>query len=384
MGGQAFVNVPSDTPIRVPRMSQDVYHKIAETTTSKLEMLFTRVTIPREAPGKLDYGDVDFLVQGIRSPDNPDIWSKVEAQLGAAIHVSNGSSHSFGIPHPDISDAYVQVDVELAPGNDTSDGAELFEWTRWMKGDSDLTQIIGICHRSIGLTCNDRGLHVRVEEIEPYNKKKALIFLTRDPDRAMQFFGFDTSKYWEGFRDEVDLFEWVSKGRFFSWKLFEDRIVKSNDRSRFNKRPMYRRFVDEYMPANPEAGKDESWSRKEVLDRALDVFDKHEQYQTMMAEHNAKEAEEALWMQIRRLLPETNSSTIVLKGLKRWVDFADGRPYITAQPLESTPMWTTVTPPKSTVDVLNWVAKNWMTVKMLEKQRAKSAKEAAKSNAGLS
>jgi hypothetical protein len=381
MGGQAFVDVKSDTPILVPRMSPELYQKIAKDVQIKLEHLFNRVTVPRDAPGKKDYGDIDFLVDEIRDVQIPHIWSAVGKQLGAEHRVSRGGSHSFGIPHPDIPGAYVQVDVEISPGSGNPDSAAFFEWTRFMKGDSDLLQIIGVCHRPLGLTCNDQGLHVRVKEIEPCNKKKSLLFLTRDPDKAMEFYGFDAAKYWAGFRDEEDLFDWVSKGRFFARRIFDSRVEKSNDRSRQSKRAMYRRFVEEYMPAHSEVGQDKDWTRKGVLDEALDMFGKHEQYQAMLAEHNTKEEEEALWGRIRELLPvEGNSLGEALKGLKRWVDFAQGRPYVTAQPVEHSPVWTVIVPPESIAEVLDWVKHNWQEVKALEKNRAKGAKETAKSN----
>jgi hypothetical protein len=56
-------------------------------------------------------------------------------------------------------------------------------------------------------------LHVRIAEIEPYNKKKALLFLTRDPDKMIKFYGMDVAKYWDGFTDEKDLFDWATSGR---------------------------------------------------------------------------------------------------------------------------------------------------------------------------
>jgi len=198
MGGLAFKNIKSATPIDVPRLPTELYRQIAAEVQTKFETLFLHVTIPRGAPGKLDHGDVDFLVEGIRpSPSNgsQDVWSSIQALVGAHLHVPNGRSHSFGIKHPHLQDSYVQIDVEISPGNGTPDGAELFEWTKFMKGDSDLMQIIGITHRSLGLTCNDRGLHVRVSEIEPYNRQKSMLFLTRSPDEV----GFSTELCSKGF-----------------------------------------------------------------------------------------------------------------------------------------------------------------------------------------
>lgn len=170
MGGLAFANVATANgkPPHVPRMPPELYKTVSAECQTKLEKLFDHVVIPREAPAKADYGDIDFLVQGIQPHTlRSDIWKAIENKFGATLHVSRGDSHSYAIPHPELPDAYVQVDVELSPGDGTPEGPDLFEWTRFMKGDSDLLQVIGVSHRPLGLTCNDRGLHVRVEEIEP-------------------------------------------------------------------------------------------------------------------------------------------------------------------------------------------------------------------------
>jgi hypothetical protein len=170
MGGKTF------SDIQVPRMLPALYRRLSAEYQTKLETLFYRVTIPRDAPAKADFGDIDYLVEGAKfcASANDDICVQVKDLLGAHQSHRNGGSHSFAVPHPEVSEAFVQVDVELCPGNDTADGVELFKWTKFLKGDSDLLQILGILHRSLGFTCNDQGLHIRVQEIEPYNKKKAL------------------------------------------------------------------------------------------------------------------------------------------------------------------------------------------------------------------
>ena len=170
MGGLAFANITTEdrTPPQIPRMSKELYQKVSAECQSKLEKLFQRVVIPREAPAKADYGDIDFLVEGIRPPTpRMDIWDIIKKTLNAPFHVARGESHSYAVLHSETPRTYIQVDVELSPGDNTLSGPELFQWTRFMKGDSDLLQVIGVSHRPLGLTCNDRGLHVRVEEIEP-------------------------------------------------------------------------------------------------------------------------------------------------------------------------------------------------------------------------
>ena len=328
MGGQAFDKPKEGEPKDFPRMPPELYHRVASHIKRLLELHFARVAIPREAPEKADHGDIDFLVAEERPQDlvrNMKVWDRVKAEIGAVLHKRNGSTHNFAIDHPDTFNALIQIDVELSPGHDTPEEGELFEWTNFMKSDSDLLQIIGICHRPLGLTCNDRGLHLRVEQVEPYNKKKSLIFLTRDPNTAMRFYGFNTETYWAGFRTEEELFNWVTQGRFFSREVFDRRVEKANDRARQAKRPMYRRFVEEYMPAYPEIGS-KSYTRSEVLEAALETFGKREEYNDMLSKHYIREADVQLWKEIRGLVPlEGQSLGTALKGLKRWVNFEKGK-----------------------------------------------------------
>ncbi|KAH6882335.1 hypothetical protein BKA58DRAFT_373167 [Alternaria rosae] len=383
MGGLAFANVPTDSgrPIKVPRLPPALYKTLSAQYQGLLETLFVRVVVPRDAPAKKDHGDIDFLVEGIRPPNTKEgIWAAIQKTIEADIHLPRGGSSSYAVRHPEIPDAHVQVDVELSVGDETPESAELFEWTRFMKGDSDLVQIIGVSHRPLGLTCNDQGLHVRVEEIEPYNKKKALLFLTRDPSLAIAFYGMDVAKYWSGFEDEDDLFDWASSGRLFSHKIFEGRVEKHNDRARQAKRPMYQRFVEEYMPAHPDRGDANTWTKEQVLQQALAVFKRQDEYDTMMKDHNLKTAEEELWKEIKVTVPiQSNSLAVVLKGLRRWVVFQDNEPRISSEPNLGEPLiWSKFVSADNKDAVLKWVKNNWEQVKSLEKARANAAKGAAK------
>lgn len=382
MGGLAFADVSTESghPILVPRLSSELYKKLCVQYQHILETIFERVVIPRDAPAKVDYGDIDYLVDGLRpSHAVSDIWEVIRENLKADALILRGGSASFAVPHPETTGAHVQVDVELSVGHGTPQSAELFEWTCFMKGDSDLMQILGISHRPLGLVCNDQGLHARVPEIEPYNKKKALLFLTRDPEQAMSFYGLDAAKHRAGFTNEEDLFDWASGGRFFSQETFESRTEKHNDRARQMKRPMYRRFVEEYMPSHPDKGTCKVWTRQEVLCEVIDVFEKQADYDIMMEEHRLKTAEEELWKEIKAAVPvQSNSLALILKGLRRWVAFEDGRPLITSEPNLGEPLvWSKSVSADTKDAVLAWVHDNWQRVKALEKARASASKVAA-------
>ncbi|KAH6639072.1 hypothetical protein C7974DRAFT_306127 [Boeremia exigua] len=365
MGGKVFEHLS----LPVPRMPPELYQRVIAECQPKLEALFERVVIPRDAPSKSDHGDIDFLVGGILvKPRGEDLWKLVEGFLAADHREARGQSQSYALSHPDIPGAYVQVDIELAPGDGTLGAADLFEWTKFMKGDADLLQIIGIAHRPLGLVCNDRGLHVRLEQIEPYDKQKALLFLTRDPDEAMRFYGLDTDQYAQGFASEMELFDWVASGRFFSPAVFEQRVEKSADKSRQLKRPMYRHFVETYMPTQPTAPR--NWTREEVLRDAIAYFDTAPEYAHKLAAHRAGEAESQLWDEVKALLPANDKALkSAVRALRRWVVFTERRPAIDRCPVQHTEYlrWSDYVGEANKEEVFAWVVLNWREVKSRDK-----------------
>lgn len=356
--------------LRVPRMSPELYKRMIALYQPKLEALFERVVVPRDAPNKVDHGDIDFLVGGtLVTPRGDELWKLIELVFAAAHREARGQSQSYAVPHPDIVGAYVQVDIELSPGEGTLGAADLFEWTRFMKGDADLLQIIGIAHRPLGLVCNDRGLHVRLEQIEPYDKQVALLFLTRDPEQAMNFYGLDTDQYDKGFGSETELFDWVASGRYFSAEVFQQRVEKSTDKSRQLKRPMYRRFVEDYMPEQPRAS-NKVWTRQEILDEAIKRFDVYAEYKYKLSIHDAEEQERKIWQEVKAVLP-TNDKAMksAARALRRWVVFEDRRPLIRDCPILFPQFfkWSHHVGGNNKEDVLSWVALNWREVKSRDK-----------------
>lgn len=175
-------------------MKPEEYENWTDSIKSKLTTIFRNVTIPRDAPEKKDHGDINFLVEGsLRTWDALTLKELIGATLFFFFY--NGRTNTYAIPYPDSPEQYVQVDIETTPNNDGPDGLELFAWTSFFKSYSDLFQIIGFYHRNLGIHCNDRGLHIRIKEIESYDKTRSLLFLTRDPDKTMEFYGFDAAKY---------------------------------------------------------------------------------------------------------------------------------------------------------------------------------------------
>ncbi|KAF2109407.1 hypothetical protein BDV96DRAFT_585534 [Lophiotrema nucula] len=378
MGGLTFAKPgPWGSPLKVPRMPKHIYDQVRVQRHAELAKLFHRVAVPRDAPEKQDFGDIDFLVEGPRT--NFSIGERIRQEISAVAYKKE-ASHHYAVVYPGMTDSYVQVDVEVVSGE------EIFEWTNFMKSDSDLHQIIGILHRSLGLVCTDKGLHLRVQEIQTYNDAKSRLFLTRDPDAMMRFYGLDSEKYHEGFATEAELFDWIRGGRFFSYDIFRGRVDKANDPQRVQKRPMYNRFVerlttaaeeDEEATQGPDAEIKKQWTREEVLRDALKTFHKEDEYTAMMSEHTDYINETAIWKDIRQALPiEGKSIETAMKGLKRWVDVKDGAPYVLSEALaDNDPKWVLRV---ERDEILPWVLQNYEEIKGKEKKRATAAKAKAK------
>lgn len=98
MGGRAFGAV---LPLAAfPRIPPAVYRNLKAHLYPKLSELYTWVGVPSEAPEKLDYGDLDFVVA---VPKNQSLSHQVIKEvLGAKIVIpmeGNRTSH-YAIPIP--------------------------------------------------------------------------------------------------------------------------------------------------------------------------------------------------------------------------------------------------------------------------------------------
>lgn len=130
----------------------------------------------------------------------------------------------YAIPHPEFSDAYVQVDI-----SDRPDFAS-WKWELFHEAFGDLWNLLGTTIRPFGLTANDKGLHVRIGEIEVVEKKKSMIFLTREPREVCDLLGLDRDRIGldeegvvrggdgtngRGFRNMEDMYEFVAGSKLF-------------------------------------------------------------------------------------------------------------------------------------------------------------------------
>ena len=179
MGGNAF---SERLPAAVfPRMSPAFYSSLKARIVPRLEVLYHLVTVPPEAPGKLDHGDLDIVVC---QPKNikEDIplsecvtFTEIEQALGSvhSIPLPGDRTSNFAVPIQqdevqhfaidrgavgegklDLGQLYIQIDLHFCEDIESWESRILFQ------SYGELGMILGTMARTVGLTWTSAGLKV--------------------------------------------------------------------------------------------------------------------------------------------------------------------------------------------------------------------------------
>jgi hypothetical protein len=371
MGGGAF------PALHVPRLSHEDYATLRNKCISILQAFYEEVVCPPEAPSKTDHGDVDLIVC---KPKTTIDVKEVGKALGASEQTKSCLTTSFAIPLPGTDSAFAQVDVHVC--HNTS-----WEFDHFMASFGDMAQILGTMNRSVGLTMNDKGLNVRISEIEATNRKASMLHLTADPVATMKFLGLDPEKYRQGFASDEEIYAWCAKGRFYG--PVEERDHNANDRARLRKRPMFTKCMSEWLPAHPDIWDDHrKWSREEVLQEAVQHFGVQEKYGLMMSAQRKLAKAESIMKAIKESVPEEGERLgQVIRGLKRWTKFEDGEARLLDEDdarddITGTPDGISEITEHQQPDLIKWVISNHAELRRREKRRTAMMKDRRKAERG--
>lgn len=335
MGGQAFA--ASKPLLLTPRMPLHIYALVLAQTHAILRKYYSHVETAVEAPGKETYGDVDIAVYGPLDPTWCDVEKgsaivaeKLAEALGAKKFLTQKGSPTvnFAIPWPEQDsdddaneDRYVQLDVQTCPS------LVSFKWELFHAAHGDLWNILGSTIRPFGLTVNNQGMYLRIPEIELNDRKRSMVHLTSDPSQVLRFLGLAEDTWWTPFRNKEEMFEYAAGCRMFWIKKADDSIepgedkadeiaakatqdiegqeggekgklkLKHNDRLRMTKRPIFREWMDEFIPRCREQGKFEEakTSREQIQEEAIAEFGVREEYDTRLKEWKLMKHLEDLW-----------------------------------------------------------------------------------------
>lgn len=446
MGGGAFAQAIADgQPIlNIPRMSLGDYERLKTVFATKLSSYFglESVSCLKEAPEKQDYGDIDMTV----ATDQPIDWSDVAMSIGAAAYLDRGSDiHqkcSFAVPITGANHAsspvkymwlqgqnankrraspvyteekYAQLDLERIP-------PELKEWQTLYGSYGDMTGMIGHIITNFGFDLTDRGLRLRLKELDECRypewahfkpaAEEGRIMLSSDPKRVMEFLGLPAERYDEGFDTVQAMFTWLASCNMLSeHSRKRERTELSRDGQKFT-RPMFKRFFEEWLPETLDARRtagertttttvDESTSIKQqerettperrlrlsqlrqlYLDDALTFFDKRAEYDTMHAAFLRKRSSETAAHLLKPIIAEYSGKkdkklTELVRAFRRNVKMGDNGPEILEERLTDvdsellTFLDDSGRELRQEERVRDWVGANFDIVKEVERTRAK-------------
>lgn len=374
MGGSAFTQASAkgEPTISTPRMSQEVYQELRMIYMERLRSYFpeSQVASLVDAPEKSDYGDMDFVVARDDLLDFVDLANRVGARALICHHarmctlaVSRDGSPSskpavqykqVNGRHPSTTvteEQYAQIDVEVIP-------IHLFEWHAFYASYGDMAGLLGHMLHNLGFTVSDKGLWLRMKELDdakklPYTNtadRDGTVFLSHEPSAVMRFLGLSVERYEAGFKTLDELYSWLGECRLLLWDAVKTKRDDSNGRNREQTRPVFTTFFNEWMPAHMPAnniakipsavdGSSETASGDandgasvhilhrrwaELVPEAVDFFDKNADFET---KHNALVRNVQNAVAARELRPiiqlhsgrQTKSLSEIVRAFRRYV-----------------------------------------------------------------
>ncbi|KAI6085846.1 hypothetical protein F4821DRAFT_143383 [Hypoxylon rubiginosum] len=200
---------------------------------------------------------------------------------------------------------------------------EKLQWMLFKYAHGDIWSILGSIIRPFDLTLDEMAMHLRIPEIESrLGRKKAKILLTKDPKEILDFLGLkqDGKQWEEPFASVEDLFEYATTCRLF-WirppqpdeenaeKAEGGETVKSKLRRDMKQRPVFRIWVDEFVPACQQAGRfvTQTATRDSVRAEASERFPSMQQaYEAKLLDCRKEQQRQTNWKDvIKAAMPET-------------------------------------------------------------------------------
>ncbi|KAG4412352.1 hypothetical protein IFR04_014509 [Cadophora malorum] len=227
---------------------------------------------------------------------------------------------------------FIQVDIHILPTLSS------YNWELFHSAHGDLWNILGSTIRRFGLTVNNLGLYLRIPEIELQDRKKSMVFLTDEPNTILEFLGLDAERWRRSFESQDEMFAYAAGCRMFWVKeklevgegegdvvgkvsaeiAIEaqqngDKIgavhegqeggtagkkkLKHNDRQRLEKRPIFRSWIEDFIPQCRAQGLylTMQTSREQIRDEAFVKFGVQEEYERRLKEWNMERHKDELW-----------------------------------------------------------------------------------------
>jgi len=227
MGGHALKNTITK------RIDLENYQRIKAHISNELKSEGYVICEIIETPGKDSFGDLDLLYW---SEQNSDIRQVITKLFKPNEIVPNGDVCSFD---------FEQFQIDLIKCSTI----QQMTFAKFYFSYGDVGGIIGRICSSYGLKFGHDGLHAVLYDntVYPSNefdvrKTHKQILLSENPTQVCEFLGLDWIEYSNGFNNQIQIFEWIMKCKYFNVELFT--VFNYDNMRRLKFRPMYIKFIE--------------------------------------------------------------------------------------------------------------------------------------------
>lgn len=234
MGGNAL---QADTERASPQHYLNVFTQVQRRLQSEWPEALTY--LPRKHHFKQDHGDLDLLVRR----DTVDLtrdW--VNSTFDNTDLMVNDGVWTFDVPltlpvEGTRAESRLQVDL-------VTKRKEHWEMSKAFFDQSGLGNLMGKLARWRRYKWGFQGLRMPVYRDADGERsvKYGEYVLTRDPQKAFEFLGFDYERFERGFKHVDDFFDYVAKSEHFCKEPFMPENMTADQKQRDRKRPVWDRF----------------------------------------------------------------------------------------------------------------------------------------------
>jgi hypothetical protein len=217
MGGSALKNIVTRRYLR------EEYFTAAENILTILKSeLGIECDLIKSYSSKESFGDIDIIYTGAEALSE----DKFRKLFSPDELVTNSNVTSLN---------YEQIQVDFIYVSDN-----IYDYASSYYAFNDLGNLIGKCAHQFGLKHGHAGLYLPLYD---GTNKFASLLLTTDYSVALEFLGFDSIRFNEGFDSLPEIFDYVESSEFFNPEIYSLDKLNSVDRIRDKKRTTYQQFL---------------------------------------------------------------------------------------------------------------------------------------------
>lgn len=264
MGGNALKNIQVDRILteNLSELRKEVYLKLKENLGLNILVGF-----PDFYASKESHGDLDVVI-------GSNLNWKPQSFKNTILEIFNSKDYYFNSNVFSIEYKNHQIDLIFTEPKYFQSYINYFSF-------NDLGNFIGRTAHKMGFKYGERGLLLNVV-IEGSNLGE--IELSQDTQLIFEFLGYNYKKWYEGFYDLKEVFEFVISSKYFSGTAFSNEEQNNTNRTRNEKRPNWNLFKD-FLDLKGLLEQSYPFQIKEFyLYEALEFFDKRQEFNKLLVE----------------------------------------------------------------------------------------------------